>query len=135
MKTIVNNVTHHHHACDPALRELLMGLAASQTLILHTLQEITMSIDQLRTDLQALQATQASTLTAVTKISGETSSLLAKIEELQATIDAGADVPQDVKDLVAALTTQAVAVNDALAGVDNLVPDPTTGGGEEQPAG
>lgn len=135
MKTIINNAVHHHHACDPALRELLMGLAASQTLILTTLQEITMSMEQLRSDLQTLQATQATTLQAVTKISGETSSLLAKIAELQAAVDAGADVPEDVKQLVADLTAGAAAVNEALAGVDALVADPAAPVDPEQPAG
>lgn len=102
------------------------------------LKEILMNIDELKSAIQAANDKIAALTPVVTKISAETQSLLTKITELQDAVNNAGNVPQEVVDAVAALSTQADAVSTALAGVDALVPDAPTEpaeGGIEQPAG
>ncbi len=71
---------------------------------------------------EAVDAVNAQTA-LLQKIGGETSSLLQKVTDLQTVIDSmqqqGQTVPQELVDALAALSTQATAV-------DNLVPDVPT---------
>ena len=78
-------------------------------LILYQLRKIMTTIAQLATALTAITAT-------VTKIGTETSTLLAKVQELEDAINNGGNVPEEVEAALQALREQ-VSV------VDQLVPD------------
>ena len=76
--------------------------------------------------LAAASATAEQQAALVTKISGETSALLAAVDALQAAVDAaGPNAPLDpaVEVALADLNTKSAAVTAALAGVDLQVPD------------
>lgn len=91
-----------------------------ERLIMATQAELAAQLRQLATDL-----TDANT--ELTKVSGETTTLLKKIDELNAIIAGmGTDASQELVDAVNAVTTQAGVVQAGVKAVDDLVPDAPT---------
>lgn len=77
--------------------------------------------DKALVELAEIQAQNAQTQATLNKVSGETSLLLEKIEELENS--APADTPQAVLDAIAAVKAQAATLANTASGIDAKVPD------------
>lgn len=80
--------------------------------------------EQTAEKLASIEAEQAKTLAQVTKVGGETSTILAEVEALKAQIAAGSTASTEVQASIERISASAALIKTALQSVDDKVADP-----------